>query len=219
MAFSVAQTIQFDDLTGSTSWTKSSISTTVGNLLIIAVGVRSSSAASVTDSAGNTWSVAATATNSNTATILYAQNAAAITSYTINGNGLSRMMSQFYEVSGAGSVLVDASSTSTGSSSSITSGASGTPSGAADIAIGIAIQGNDSTFSAGTFTSGAGTEVLHNSAQTACVTGETGSLILSSATAQTYTASSNISQAWVGAVCLWKPAPAKGGTMGLMGVG
>src|SRR3989344_2036614 len=204
MAISIVQTIKFDDLTGSTSWTKSSISTTAGSTLIIAMGARSWSAAGVTAAAGNAWTVRASVINGGAVTILSAPNAAAITSYTINGNGISRMMSQFYEVSGAGAV--DVTNTNTCSGTSVSSESSGTPAGAADLAIGIGGQNSgDATYSSGTFTSGAGTEVYHNSAVTAAENGATGSLILASATAQTYTVTTNVSASWSACVVLWSP--------------
>lgn len=221
MAISVVQTFAFDDATSTSSHTQSSISTTAGNLLIVAVFDRANSegfsVTSVTDSASNTWTRAAHAESGSAActSIWYTSNATAITSYTINLGTSGRILSQFYEASGASGL--DVTQAGTGVSTSVSSGATSTPAGSKDLAIGIGGNDGAGTHSSRTFTSGAGTEVDHSSVNSrAC----TGYLILSSATAQTYSATASTTVSWAAAVALWQEAPPKpGGTMGLMGVG
>lgn len=214
MAITVAQVIQYDDANVVADHTKSSISTSAGNRLVIAVlGKLAGGGAitSITDSGSNTWSkiVEASGTTFETAAIWSTtNNAAAITSYVLHGDNSATVQSTLYEVVGT-DVGNDVTHTGNGSSTSISSGSSGTAANANCIAIGVGGHGlifADATFTSSAFTTAGGT-FQARTARSGFIQCTAGYVILSagSTTAQTFSATSSANSEWASAIALFLP--------------
>lgn len=214
MAISITQTIAFDDATITAAHTKSSISTSAGSQLVLAILTRCAPyvITGVTDSGSNTWTkvVGLDDGSSTEASIWWTGtgSAAAITSFTINqdaGAGAQGLQSQFYEVSLLGGI--DQTHTGSGSSTAISSGATTGLTGVNDLVIGVGGNGfifANNTYSSSTFTGGAGTENAR-AAKSSFQQATTGSLILSgSSAAQTYSATATNSAGWACVVATWQ---------------
>lgn len=206
----VTQTIAFDDATSTNSHVKSSITANTGNLFILAVadaGTGNGSVNGISDSASNSWTkiVGSSAAFVDGCSIwaTTAGSTSAITSYTISLDASGPIQSQFYEIINGGAL--DGSHAGTpASSTSPTSGAN-TPVGTSDIAIGIIACAPTSaiTFSANTFTAGAGLEAAR-AAKTGTIQSVTAIVGLSSAAAQTYSATLSTGSFWSACIAVWK---------------
>lgn len=211
MAISITQSIQFDDATSTNSHVKSSISTAANSLLILAIADAGSSNGGVnaiSDSATNTWTQIVTSSSAfvkGASIWATSASAAAITSYTIGLDASGPIQSQFYEVAGAG--ISDGSHAGTPSTGTSASSGAVTPVGTTDLAIGIvnASPAANITYSSNTFTAGAGTEVAR-AAKTGTIQAVTGSIILASAAAQTYSATLSTSSSWTSVIAIWRVA-------------
>lgn len=226
MAITVAQTFPFDTVTGASSFQKTGVTTTAGNLLVLAIldqsDASSAKVTGVTDSASNVWSQIVRANNATgiigASIWATAVGAAAISSgnFTIALGASGTCLAQFYEVAGAGAGAgtggSDVSHANTGTSTAVSSGSSGTPTGTADIAI--AIGGNFNPISPPTmtsqaFTTGGGVFVNPHPASPAAfqAQGVSGRVIIGAATAQTFSYTLGGSDDWASVVALWQPAP------------
>lgn len=216
MAISVVQAVAKTSTTaGGASFTLSGLTTTAGNLFVVAVACQAATTVtSVTDSASNSWSLALSETT-NVPTYIYTTTASlpsAITSVTTHQGGNQNFITfEFYEISGANNTTpVDVSSTGTAASGTAAdSGTTATPAGAADLAIGIVGWTNFFSASQDTspsFTSGAGTNHFNNSTDGSVdMKISTSTLILSGATAQKFSTTLPASSGWGALVALISP--------------
>lgn len=231
MAISVDQTVQLDS-GSSSSYNITTSSTGTGKRLIVAYAssnafVTQCNITSITDNQSNTWSSVITKNVTSCTAEIWSTGLNAtsgVTTITVNqvnwqlGVGT---FSQFYEVSNTD--ILDKTSSNNGTGTTLSSGATATPAGAADLAIGVGVSADATTSNPTSiaFTSSGITSVGRNfGASFITCLGATGSLILPSATAQTFTYTGPSSAPWAAAIALWKPVVTqKGGTLGMMGVG
>jgi hypothetical protein len=200
------------------------VAVTPGSLVIVAVAMGTSatpstSVASVTDSAGQTWTRAGGANPAGTKTsaeLWYVANSQAITSVTVNLSASCANCGHLHEVSGTstGSPLDQVATNSGTSGTTVSTGTTGTTSVGSEFVAAILNDGaSGATWSAQT------TGYTNETSQVAHPTGMTaneqyGWQIVSSTGAQSYAATASSSSTWAGVIATFEAAPAASGSGG-----